>query len=166
MTMATVADTLKKIDNSAATSVSMYFELYGGPHCRTGYVTSRSRITVTTHATTGAFSTTLLEGIYRVRWRISSEFNEVFVGVPSGSSTYTFADIATEAPENITSPAVAYFATLASLAAVNTGASLLFIGENGNGDPAWFATGSDNSGVEGVDWVTDLGGVRIWEHRQ
>jgi hypothetical protein len=164
--MATVADTLKKIDNSAATSVSMYFELYGGPHCRTSYVTSRSRITVTTHATTGAFSTTLLEGIYRVRWRVSSEFNEVFLGVPNTSSTYAFHDIATTSPENIPNPAIAYFATLAELALVNTDASLLFIGADGNGETGWFETGSDDSGTEGVDWVTDLSGTRIWERRQ
>jgi len=164
--MATVADTLKKIDNTAAVSVPITFELWGGPHARSSAVTSRSRLIVTTHATTGAFSTTLLEGIYRVRWRVSTEFNQIFLGVPSGSSTYNFSEIATDTPENVASPVLAYFADTASLAATNSGATLLFIGRDANDDPAWFETGSDDSGLEGVDWVTDMGGVHIWERRQ
>jgi len=163
--MATVADNLKKLDTTAATSVPITFELYGGPHARTGFVTSRSRVIATTHATTGAFSLTLAEGIYRVRWRISSEFNQFFIGVPAGSSTYAFSEIATSTPEEISAPAVAYFGTWAGLQASTTKATLLFIGSDSNGDPAWFATGSDDSGLEGVDWVTDSGGVRIWERR-
>lgn len=160
--MATVADNLKKLEGTAAVSVPMTFELYGGPHARSGFITSRSRAIVTTHASTGAFTTTLAEGVYRVRWRIGTEFNQFFIGVPSGSDTYAFSEIATATPEEITNPTVAYFSDLDALAAAVTHASLIFVGEDGNDDPAWFETGTDNSGMQGVDWVTDSGGVRIW----
>lgn len=163
--MATVSDILKTITDVPATSVPITFELYGGPHARTDAVTSRSRFVVTTHASTGAFSTTLRQGIYRVRWRIGTEFNSIFLGVPNSSNTYDFHQIATEEPDEITNPVVAYFNDLSELAATATDASLLFISEDLNADPGWFATSDDDTGTEGVDWVTDSGGVRIWKRR-
>lgn len=100
--MATISDILKKPDDTAATSVVVVFRTIAGPWARTDAITSAGRISVTTHATTGAFSTTLRQGTYRVEWRIGAEWSSILIYVPSGSATYDFNAIAINTDEGST----------------------------------------------------------------
>ncbi len=100
--MATISDILKKPDDTAATSV-MVFRTVAGPFPRNDAVTSAGRVSVTTHATTGAFSTVLRQGTYRVEWRIGSEWSSLLIYVPGGSSTFDLHQIAITATSGSTS---------------------------------------------------------------
>lgn len=92
--MATVSDILKKPDDSASTSNTIVFQTVDGPWARTDAVTSGGRVSVTTHASTGAFSTTLREGRYLATWRLGGIWSEIEIAVPSGSGTYDLNQIA------------------------------------------------------------------------
>lgn len=166
--MATIADTLYKPDGTALTSQVVYFSVYGGPWFRSTGATTSGRVSVTTHATTGAFSTTLLEGVYRATWRTSSalgsQFNEKLIEVPSGSSTYGLDEIevdSTGATANALH-AIDFFDTVAAFEAATLKASVrgVHILADGNGDQAWFIKSSSthtSDQIHGVDYVTNGG---------
>lgn len=92
--MATISDILKKPDDTASTSNTVVFQTVDAPWARTDAVTSGGRVSVTTHATTGAFTTALREGLYSVTWRLGAVWSELRIAVPSGSGTYDLNQIA------------------------------------------------------------------------
>lgn len=91
--MATISDILKKPDGTASTSNTIVFQTVGAPWARTDAVTSGGRVSVTTHASTGAFSTTLLQGTYTVTWRLGAVWSELTIAVPASSNTYDLHQI-------------------------------------------------------------------------
>ena len=121
--MATVTHTFYLPDGTAQKGASVVFETWGGPWFRTGGTTSNSRIVSTTNATTGVLSQTLLEGIYSLTWRsgIANSWSQKFIGVPTGSASYTLDELELVDTQSVTfrSAAVVTFDSVELMLASN-----------------------------------------------
>jgi hypothetical protein len=117
--MATIADTIKNIRGEAVPYSTLAFSRYADqPIAGVGGVLSKSRIGVST-AVDGTFSTTLSAGRYLLEFRVGRELNWLTFTVPSGSATYTIAEVADDAESAIPLYGAAYteFETFALLKA-------------------------------------------------
>ena len=117
--MATVTHTFLLPDGTADKGLTVVIDAYGAPWARTTGTTSAARIIATTNGTTGAFSQNLLEGVYRMRWRSGPvhTWNELFIGVPTGSLSFTVDALALSSPDSVTFQS-AQFATFSTVAGV------------------------------------------------
>jgi len=116
--MATIADTIKDIRGDGVLTTLAFSRYAGQPSAGVGGVLSKSRIGIST-AGNGAFTTTLSAGRYLLEFRVGRELNQLTFTVPSGSATYTIAEIADDPTTAIPLYGAAYleFETFALLKA-------------------------------------------------
>lgn len=167
--MATISDTFKKPDGTALTSQTVKFTTYGGPWFRGTGVTSNGIVTTTTHASTGAISVTLLQGVYVIEWRASTamgaRWSYGLIGVPSGSGTYALQSLLlTEQESDMAS--IGYFTEAADIRTSVALYDLIWLsGTETNNDYGWWEARGDTGTDDGENYITNAAGV-VYTRRQ